>query len=84
MKISICKIKKEKEKDIFGTGFFCKIPFPDQFTLLPVLITCNHVLDINDISIGNKINFSLNNEKTKLAILIDKERFIRMKKLMQL
>ena len=65
MKISICKIKKEKEKDIFGTGFFCKIPFPDQFTLLPVLITCNHVLDINDISIGNKINFSLNNEKNK-------------------
>ena len=73
MKISICKIKKEKDK-IFGTGFFCKIPFPDQFTLLPVLITCNHVLDISDISKGTKINFSLNNEKIKLSILIDNQR----------
>ena len=33
MKKCICKIKinkKEKKTDIQGTGFFCKIPFPDR------------------------------------------------------
>ena len=32
-----------------GTGFFCRIPFPNFFHLLPVLITNNHVLGENDI-----------------------------------
>lgn len=72
MEISICKIKKEN--NIFGTGFFCKIPFPNKLTLLPVLITCNHVLDIDDIAKGKKINFSLNDEKLKYSIIIDKSR----------
>lgn len=72
MEISICKIKKEN--NIFGTGFFCKIPFPNKLTLLPVLTTCNHVLDSNDISEGKRINFSLNNDKLKYSIVIDKSR----------
>ena len=72
MEISICKIKKEN--NIFGTGFFCKIPFPNKLTLLPVLITCNHVLGINDITQGKKINFSLNDEKLEYSIVIDKSR----------
>lgn len=72
MEISICKIKKEN--NIFGTGFFCKIPFPNKLNLLPVLITCNHVLDSNDISQGKKINFSLNNDKFQYSIIIDKSR----------
>ena len=72
MEISICKIKKEN--NIFGTGFFCKIPFPNKLSLLPVVITCNHVLDSNDISQGKKINFSLNNDKFQYSIIIDKSR----------
>ena len=28
-----------------GTGFFCKIPFPNNNHLLPVLITNNHVMN---------------------------------------
>ena len=39
-------------KDIVGTGFFSKIPFPDIFHFLPVLITCNHALDKNSIALG--------------------------------
>ena len=45
----ICKIKIKKEKkddnEIKGTGFFCKIPFPDKNNLLPVLITNHHIID---------------------------------------
>ena len=43
----ICKIKTENEKDNEkqGTGFFCKIPFPDNNNLLPVLITNNHIIN---------------------------------------
>ena len=39
---SICKINLTKG---FGSGFFCKIPYTeDNNHLIPVLITCNHVL----------------------------------------
>ena len=38
-----------------GTGFFCLIPFPDQTNRLPVLATCHHVLNKDDIAIGNQI-----------------------------
>ena len=72
MEKCICKIKKGN--NIFGTGFFCKIPFPNQFILLPVLITCNHVLDENDISPGKKINFSLNNEQIQCSIIMNDSR----------
>ena len=58
---SICKIKCNNEGN--GTGFFCLIPFPDKFNLLPVLITNNHVIEKKDISNGKIIKFSINNEK---------------------
>ena len=74
MEKSICKIKIDK--DIIGTGFFCEIPFPDKKKLLKVLITCNHVLKNENISRGNKIFFSLNNEKKTYSILIDNSRKI--------
>jgi len=38
----ICKIKIGETK---GTGFFCKIPFPDKSNMIPVLITANHILN---------------------------------------
>ena len=44
MKKNICKIKIE-EKQNQGTGFFCKIPFPDQNNMLKVLITNNHIIN---------------------------------------
>ena len=72
MKNCICKIKVSDNK--IGTGFFCKIPFPDTFSLLPVLITCNHVLDKYNISQGKTINFSLENDKEFHSITIDNSR----------
>ena len=35
-------LKNEKQQ---GTGFFCKIPFPDEKNVLPVLITNNHIIN---------------------------------------
>ena len=74
MKNCICKIKiKEK---LFGTGFFCKIPFPDRFNFLPVLITCHHVIDENSLTQGSEIKFTLDNDNIKKSIVIDNSRRI--------
>ena len=74
MEKSVCKIICPKGG--YGTGFFCKIPFPDELNLLRVLITNNHVLGENDIIQGYKITFSLKNDKYFYEILIDNERKI--------
>ena len=73
MKNCICKIYK-KERNITGTGFFCKIPF--QNFLLPVLITNNHVLNKEDLKLGNIIVLTLNNNKEKREIEINNKRKI--------
>ena len=54
--------------NITGTGFFCRIPYPDNYSLLPVLITCNHVLDERSISKGKRINLILNGKSYSLLI----------------
>jgi len=58
---AICKIKLSKG---YGTGFFCKIPFTEDFNhLLPVLITCNHVLSKDIIESENYIEIIVEEEK---------------------
>ena len=44
MEKSICEIKNDSNQ---GTGFFCKIPFPDDdlYNMLPVLITSRHIIN---------------------------------------
>ena len=42
MKKNICKIILDQ---IQGTGFFCKIPFPDHTKMLPVLFTAYHIIN---------------------------------------
>ena len=42
MEKNISSIKIGEEQ---GTGFFCKIPFPNQDKMLPVFITNNHVIN---------------------------------------
>ena len=59
-----------KLKMIIATGFLCKIPHPDQFSLLPVLITNNHILEQEDIKINKSINITLNDDKTEKIINI--------------
>ena len=73
MKKNICKIiNKDGSK---ATGFFCFIPIND-FVLLPVLITCNHVLYDETISSGKQIIITINNDKEMYKILMDNSRKI--------
>ena len=69
----ICKIYKNDKK---GTGFFCKIPFPDKNNLLNVLITNNHILNENDIENNQIINLIMYNkgEKLEKKIIMDETR----------
>ena len=71
-KKGICKIKCNDGSH--GTGFFCNIL--DNWNTLKVLITNNHVLEKEDILIGKKIKFSINNDEIDYEIEIDKSRKI--------
>lgn len=71
-KKSICKIICKN--DIYGTGFFCFLPFPDKATKLRALITNNHILGKSDIEIGKTIKFTVYNDKMDFKIIIDKSR----------
>ena len=76
-KSSICEINLPKG---YGSGFFCKIPYTeDNNHLIPVLITCNHVLskdlikksNINIILDGQNKTISLNQRKIWTDEIID-------------
>ena len=74
MKNCICKIVKNDGSK--GTGFFCKIPFPNEYNLLPVLITNNHVLGQNDLGYHNIIEITIDNEKREKNIKINSKRLV--------
>jgi hypothetical protein len=66
------KIIEQMEKNIFkikigneqGTGFFCKIPFPNKENMLPVLITNNHIIKENILYKNNEeIHLNIKGEK---------------------
>lgn len=59
-----------------GSGFLCKIPFPDEFHLLPVLITNNHVLNEEELTKNIKIKISFYDDKITKIINIFPERKI--------
>ena len=70
----ICKIIKDENP--FGTGFICQIPYNNNFDIMKVLITCNHVLDNNDIKIGKKIKIIFEDEKGEKILNINSDRII--------
>ena len=72
---SICSIIK---KDKFqGTGFLCKINYPDQLHLLPTLITCHHVLfNEEDKLEDTKIKIGFKNGETTNNINLNDSRKI--------
>ena len=72
MKNCICKIYKENGKK--GTGFFCKIPYPNQSNLLKVLITNNHILNEDDLKDNNIIKCTLKDDKEIREIILDKNK----------
>ena len=67
MERDICKINIGMNQ---GTGFFTKIPFPNQNKLLPVLITNNHVIN-NDILNKDKIKLDIKKEEDIKEIKLD-------------
>ena len=63
---SICRI----ENNCKGTGFFVKVPYKSE--LIPVLITTNHAINIDDILSNKNISLYLNNGK--MTIKLDNNR----------
>ena len=49
--------------DNHGSGFICMIPYPNNLNLLPVLITCNHVLKDKDLEPRKKIKLVFEEEE---------------------
>ena len=68
----ICKIYVTETN--IGTGFFCRIRYPDENRRLPVLITNNHVLNEKALEINHTIKITLEDDKIEKNILIDKSR----------
>ena len=64
----ICKITNNKDKN--GNGFLCQIPFPDQFNLLPVLISSSNFLKIEEIR-NTTLKITINNGKITKDIYIN-------------
>ena len=71
MRRCVCKFKNN---NIFGTGFFAKIPYKSEFKI--VLITCYHVFNEKDIINDNILKISINNEEEYKTIEIDDNRII--------
>ena len=67
MENSVCKIEKG---DVSGTGFICQIPNNNKIS--SALITCNHVLGKNDLSLGKTVELNFNNKIHHIKI--DKNR----------
>ena len=77
---SICKIINNDNKK--GTGFLTIIPYPDKAHPLPVLITCNHVINGDE----KEVKLIFNDKLTKIIklenkrkIYINKEKDTKMK-----
>ena len=68
---NVCKIIKEN--NLTGTGFLCIIPFPDKLHPLPVLMTCNHVFNDEDIKPGKQIKLIFK-DKIEKILNIDNSR----------
>ena len=73
MKKSVCKIFKGNHR---ANGFFCKIPLSKEKKNIPVLITNDHFLNYYDISPGNTINFSMNDDNHFFLVKTDNSRKI--------
>ena len=65
MKKTICKINIV---DNTATAFFCKIPYPDNNYLIPVLITNNHIIDEIVLKKEKKLLILINNEKKEIEL----------------
>ena len=66
---NICKINIGEER---GTGFFCKIPFPNKDNMLPVFITNNHLINEKLLNEDNgKINIKIKEGESEKVIKLN-------------
>ena len=72
MKKNICKIYMDNGSK--GTGFFCKIPYPDEDHMIKLLITNNHLINETRLKNDNQIIFTINNDKIKYKLTIGKRK----------
>ena len=70
MKNKICKIILENGNGT-GTGFFCRIPFPDNNNKLTVLITIYHVINNSE----KKISIMYKNNEMKTIELYNRKKY---------
>ena len=68
MKKCICKIYMDNGSK--GTGFFCKVPFPDKEHLVSFLITNNHIIDESYLKKDKRIDFTINNDRIEKKLII--------------
>ena len=68
MQKGVCKICLDDGSK--GTGFFCKIPYPDKNNLLPVFITNNHVISEKYLNDGKNIIIKRNIDQNQKEINI--------------
>ena len=68
MKYSICRINNHGKY----TGFFVKVPYKSK--ILPVLITTNHAINIDDILSNKNISLYINNDKAIKELKLDDNR----------
>ena len=76
MKMCICRITIKKkgiyEMVTMGTGFLCKIPFPDESNVIYSLMTNCHVLNTNNKEELSTIeNFKINFDDGKIERILD-------------
>ena len=72
MKKCVCKIILSNGQQ--NTGFFCKIPYPDQAHLLSTLVTCDFIIGREFLKEGNTIHISLNDDRDFREIRITNSR----------
>ena len=68
----ICKINEFQN---VGTGFLCKIPYPNGWKYLPVLITNKNIINADKI-LNKKIDIIFDDDKVEKEITITQNRKI--------
>ena len=70
----ICKIYGNGGK--IGTGFLCKIPYPNEIKYLPVLMTNEHIINKDELLENKELKITLDEDRVGKIINITPERKI--------
>ena len=73
LRLYICKLIGYGKS---GTGFFCKIPYPNKLKYLHVLMTNEHVINKDELLENKKFKVTFDDDKIERTIYITPERKI--------